>query len=524
MANDLVTVWGGVPRIGRAPASNELLVGNGSGFTLQTVAITLDNILGSTQGSIAYRSATQWTQLTPGTSGFLLQTNGASNNPSWVSLGTAFNNYFGTTTGAFPVYTGSTWGTLTPGPVGTIVVSDGSLPAYTTLTNLLDVTLTNQRQALITRGASQWTFLSPTTTPYLLLTNNTGNASSDVGWTTFSNAIDNGTTGSATIGDLIYRGSASYQKLTIGAANTIITSFNPGSGNIPAWKTVSELFDSYFSGYGVGSIITRDRNAPNGSGLWGALTIGATNTLLTSASATGGNLPQWTTLSSAIDNGAAGTTFLGSMLYAASGGWTKLTIGVANTILTSSGGTAPAWSTTTSNLDATMGSTVGGILYRASSGSWANSGVGTAGQILQTNGASANPSWVTQWRTLFRSSNQSITSTAFADDTQLQFSVTNGQSYLIEFFVLFSSDASGYIVAVNGPFSSVIMTCPSLKPIVNAANTTIEGVTGVGNSSILVSGVFTANASGTFAVRHALFSSGGTASVSGGSWLRYYLV
>ena len=234
MANDLVTIWGGVPRIGRAPASNELLVGNGSGFTLQTVAITLDNILGSTQGSIAYRSATQWTQLTPGTSGFLLQTNGASNNPSWVSLGTAFNNYFGTTTGAVPVYTGSTWGTLTPGPIGTIVVSDGSLPAYTTLTNLLDVTLTNQRQALITRGASQWTFLSPTTTPYLLLTNNTGNASSDVGWTTFSNAIDNGAAGTTFLGSMLYAASGGWQKLDIGSANTILTS---SGGTAPAWST-----------------------------------------------------------------------------------------------------------------------------------------------------------------------------------------------------------------------------------------------------------------------------------------------
>jgi len=472
MANDLVTVWGGVPRIGRAPASNELLVGNGSGFTLQTVAVTLDNILGSTQGSIAYRSATQWTQLVPGTANNVLQTNGASVNPSWVTPEVVVNNALGGSDGGIAYKTGGDWSSLSIGAANTIMSSTGSLPA----------------------------------------------------WTTITSAIDNGTTGSATIGDLIYRGSASYQKLTIGAANTIITSFNPGSGNIPAWKTVSELFDSYFSGYGVGSIITRDRNPPNGSGLWGALTIGATNTLLTSASATGGNLPQWTTLSSAIDNGAAGTTFLGSMLYAASGGWTKLTIGAANTILTSSGGTAPAWSTTTSNLDATMGSTVGGILYRASSGSWANSGVGTAGQILQTNGASANPSWVTQWRTLFRSSNQSITSTAFTDDTQLQFSVTNGQSYLIEFFIMFSSDAEGYKVAVNGPFSSVLVGAPQIYTLVNAADTIILSANNAENLGWYFSGVFTANASGTFSVRHGLDTPGGTASVSGGSWLRYYLV
>jgi hypothetical protein len=414
MANDLVTVWGGVPRIGRAPASNELLIGNGSGFTLQTVAITLDNILGSTQGSIAYRSATQWTQLTPSTSGFLLQTNGASNNPSWVSLGTAFNNYFGTTTGAFPVYTGSTWGTLSPGPSGTIVVSDGSTPVYTTLTNLFDATLTTQRQALITRGASQWTFLSPTTTPYLLLTNNTGNASSDVGWTTFSNAIDNGT---------------------------------------------------------------------------------------------------------------SGTTFLGSMLYAASGGWQKLNIGAANTILTSSGATAPAWSTTTSNLDATMGNTVGGVLYRNSSGVWANSGVGNPGQILQTNGSGANPSWVNQWITLYKTSGQNITSTSYTDDTALQFTVANGQTFIVEASISYNTGAGGALLAVNGPASALQFTVPS-GPSTTAVNTSISGVSiaSAGNFGILIFGIFQANAAGTFAIRHALNSASGTTVIQAGSWLKYYLL
>lgn len=41
--------------------------------------------IGAVQGDILYRSSTAWTRLAPGTSGQVLQTNGAAANPSWVS-------------------------------------------------------------------------------------------------------------------------------------------------------------------------------------------------------------------------------------------------------------------------------------------------------------------------------------------------------------------------------------------------------------------------------------------------------
>jgi hypothetical protein len=426
MANDLVTVWGGVPRIGRAPASNELLIGNGSGFTLQTVAITLDNILGSTQGSIAYRSATQWTQLVPGTANNVLQTNGASVNPSWVTPEVVVNNALGGSDGGIAYKTGGDWSSLSIGAANTIMSSTGSLPA----------------------------------------------------WTTITSAIDNGTTGSPTLGNLIYRAATSYEKLTIGAANTILASFNPGSGNIPAWKTVSELFDSYFSGYGVGSIITRDRNPPNGSGLWGALTIGATNTLLTSASATGGNLPQWTTLSSAIDNGAAGTTFLGSMLYAASGGWQKLNIGQSGYFL-SSNGTAPVWS----------------------------------------------KSFTLKNKT----SDEAITSSAsYANDSDLQFSVEANSVYSFTGNVAYLFTTSGYEFAVNGPSGATVYVETLYNININSTtlfDTSVASNTGaVSNtiSSVFFRGyLYTAATAGTFSVRNKLQNGSTTSYSRAGSFIEY---
>lgn len=82
MANDKVAIWNQTLKLGRSPASNELLLGDGTGFTLSGLSTVLDSI-SSTQGSILYRNATQWVALAPGTAGQFLSTNGAGANPSW---------------------------------------------------------------------------------------------------------------------------------------------------------------------------------------------------------------------------------------------------------------------------------------------------------------------------------------------------------------------------------------------------------------------------------------------------------
>lgn len=475
MANDLVTVWGGVPRIGRAPASNELLVGNGEGFTLQSITVTIDNILGNTQGSIAYRSATQWTGLAPSTSGYLLQTNGTAADPSWVSLGTSFNNYFGTTTGLIPLRTPSGWGTISIGPSGTVFASDGSQPAWATLTNLFDVDFTTSRQAIITRGASVWGYLTPTTTPNLLLTNNSGNASSDIAWTTLTTAIDNGTTGgSVTLGQMIYRDTSDYKRLTIGGANAILAS----TGSAPAWSSLSSLFDSYFSST-PGAILTRDRNVPNGSGLWGALGIGASNTILASGSGTGGNLPTWASISAV--------------------------------------------------LDADVGNTVGGILYRSSSGVWANSGSGPSGYALVGQGSGANPAWAKAFSLNTKSTSQSLTSSAaYSDDSDLQFSVNANSVYSFWGTMFYTYTTSGFDFAMNGPSGATIYvetlaginvssavafdTAAATAPSLPSANTVL---------SVFFRGVLvTSSTAGTLVVRSKLQTGSTTSFAGSGSFMQ----
>lgn len=76
-------------------ADNPLIAGSGIALTPSgniadgvTIAAQVQAILDqitTTQGSILYRGASDWEALAPGTSGQVLQTNGAAANPSWVT-------------------------------------------------------------------------------------------------------------------------------------------------------------------------------------------------------------------------------------------------------------------------------------------------------------------------------------------------------------------------------------------------------------------------------------------------------
>lgn len=59
------------------------------------MSAALDTAFGNARGSILYRDSAQWKVLAPGTANYLLQTNGAGANPSWVppSGGAAFLGY-----------------------------------------------------------------------------------------------------------------------------------------------------------------------------------------------------------------------------------------------------------------------------------------------------------------------------------------------------------------------------------------------------------------------------------------------
>ena len=64
------------------------------GGTWTTPTVTDLTIASEAQGSVLYRNATNWVQLTPGTSGHFLKTNGAAANPEWAAGGGGGGTWF----------------------------------------------------------------------------------------------------------------------------------------------------------------------------------------------------------------------------------------------------------------------------------------------------------------------------------------------------------------------------------------------------------------------------------------------
>jgi len=202
-----------------------------------------------------------------------------------------------------------------------------------------------------------------------------------------------------------------------------------------------------------------------------------------------------------------------------------------NTIISNvSGGTATAGANTlTQVLDATAGNSQGSIIYRGAS-AWTVLAPGTAGQVLTTGGTGADPSWAagSTWTTVKKTSDESITnSTAFANDTELQFAMDASSTYTIRGCYFVNAGAGGYKFAINGPSATRIrVQTANNSAVVTAYDTLINAVTGAGtilvtfNAEIVVS-----SSSGTFAMRIAQNASNAAATVfEAGSWIDYMKV
>ena len=109
-------------------------------------------------------------------------------------------------------------------------------------------------------------------------------------------------------GNLIYRGTAVWQALVIGAPNALIASV----GSVPTWESLSTLMDAVF-GSTQGSILYRD------VALWNAIGPGATGQIL-STNGVGSN-PSWVPRTAEFPSG----TNIVFQQTAAPTGWTKQT-------------------------------------------------------------------------------------------------------------------------------------------------------------------------------------------------------
>ena len=172
-------------------------------------SFVLDNI-SSTQGSILYRSATGWVALAPGTSGYILQTNGPSANPTWVvnSGGSGTVSSFSAGSTGFTPNTGTT-GAITL--AGTLLAGFGGTGLSTfAVGDLMYASATTPTLSKLTIGTANQ-----------ILNVNTGATAPQ--WTGLSSLIDTVFTASAQ-GTIIYRGASSWVALGPGASGTVLTS------------------------------------------------------------------------------------------------------------------------------------------------------------------------------------------------------------------------------------------------------------------------------------------------------------
>lgn len=162
---------------------NNTVLANNSGGTATPLALTASNVLdmvGTTQGSVLYRGASNWTALTPGSSGQVLQSNGAAANPSWATISgtgtvTSISAGSGITLSPSPI---TTTGSVALSPInnGTVLANVSGIsaaPTGTTPSAVLDVVGSTQGSVLY-RGASNWSALTPGTSGQFLQTQGAG--------------------------------------------------------------------------------------------------------------------------------------------------------------------------------------------------------------------------------------------------------------------------------------------------------------------------------------------------------------
>lgn len=145
-----------------------------------TLSSVLDATLTATPGSVAYRGASGWVSLGPGSNGNCLTYVSAGPTIAWGSC--AGSGGTGTVT-SVATNNGLTGGTITTsGTLGLATISSDTVlanatgstavPSGTSVTTLLDAAIGSTRGAILERGASGWTVLTPSSTAGVALVSN----------------------------------------------------------------------------------------------------------------------------------------------------------------------------------------------------------------------------------------------------------------------------------------------------------------------------------------------------------------
>lgn len=352
-----------------ASIGNNQVMANTSGGAAAPFGTSLSSIIdasiGSTQGQILFRNATQWTVLNPGTSGQFLQTAGAGANPLWAAAA-----------GGGTVTSVATGACLTGGTITTSGTISGQQPVNAQVGTTYSV-LNGDQCKLVT--------FSNTNPVAVSLPQAGGGGSFATGWMAF---FQNRNTGTVTI---------TPSTSTIDGQASITLTQNQG-------MAIFSDGANYFTFRGVGAA--------------GVVTVNAGNGLTTTPGSTGGSITTSGTLSTAsppsvktgaytivnadqasllVFNSSVGNTF--ALPQAGSGGgflngWYVDFENIGTGLLTIS--------TTTSTIDGasavTLGQNTGMRIFSNGTNYFTQRGIGSGGAVSITAGNAGiivNPSPIT---------------------------------------------------------------------------------------------------------------------------------
>ena len=296
-----------------------------------------------TQGAIAYRNATKWLCLNPGTAGNALVTQGANANPNWAAVG-------GTGTVTSVAQTVPSFLSVAGSPVtgsGTLAITANTQNANTVLAG--PTTGAAATPAFRALGLTDF----PSIASGGILSNVTGGSTTPSA-NNLSALLDFGI--SSARGSMAYRSTGGWVALAPGTSGQFLQT--AGAGADPTWAAVSGATG------GTVTTITAGTNVN--------LSSGATCTLTCTISSTAPSISNNTVLSnvsgsSAVASGNTLTQFLdsaagsaqGSVLYRSASAWTVLAPGTSGQVLTTGGaGANPSWATPSSGAWTLLATTV----------------------------------------------------------------------------------------------------------------------------------------------------------------------
>jgi hypothetical protein len=481
------------------PANGQLLIGNGTDYTVANLTAGTGVTITNTAGGITLSAPDNGTV-----------TGVTASSPLASSGGTAPDISL---TGTVPVGNGGTGATTLTGYVignGTSAMTASTTIPTSNLTGTLPVANGGTGQTTYTDGQLLIGNTTGSTLAKATLTAGTGVTITNGPGTITISAPDTGTVTAVTASSPLASSGGAAPNLSLTGTVAIANGGTAGTATPTAGAVPYGTGTAYaFSAAGTtGQVLT---SAGAGAPTWTTPTTGTVTSVTASSplASSGGATPNLTLGTVPVANGgtnATATPTAGAIAYGTGSAYAFSLAGTTGQVLTSNGASAPTWAaaatgtvtsvaqsftgglisvagspiTSSGTLALTVAGTSGGVPYFSSGTSWASTAAGTTGQFLKSNGSGA-PTWADAYGPVYTKT----TFTATAGQTTFTVAYTVG--YIDVYLNGVKLTTSEY-TATNGT-SVVLGTAAALNDVVETIAWTVWSATntaiGVGTGTSL---------------------------------------